>query len=85
MWRAYPRPYQRDLFPPTPSSVHVFVHGGTVSPFAGFPAVAEARGFGPMENTSRWDWNSNDADVCCMNQGLGQGAGQGLPPEAHVR
>jgi hypothetical protein len=19
-----------------------------------------------MENTSRWDWNSNDADVCCI-------------------
>ena len=18
-------------------------------------------------NTARWDWNSNDADVCCMN------------------
>ena len=39
-----------------------------VSPFAGFPAVQEARGFGPMagNNWSRWDWNSNDAYVCCM-------------------
>jgi hypothetical protein len=40
---------------------------GLVSPFAGFPGVAVARGFTPMKNTSRWDWNSNDADVCCMN------------------
>jgi hypothetical protein len=45
---------------------------GTVSPFAGFPAVASARGFDPMAaDTSRWDWNSNDADVCCMNAAAG--------------
>ena len=42
---------------------------GLVAPFNGFPAVAAARGFGPMAtpNTDRWDWNSNDADVCCMD------------------
>merc|ERR1740117_596849 len=46
---------------------------GTVSEFAGFPAIAAARGFEPMENTTRWDWNSNDADVCCMNSGGEEG------------
>ena len=30
------------------------VADGTISPYAGFSAVAEARGFVPMENTSRW-------------------------------
>ena len=39
----------------------------TISSLNGFPAVAESSGFLPMhDNYSRWDWNSNDADVCCM-------------------
>ena len=44
---------------------------GQVSPYANFPAVAAARGFLPMENTTRWDWNSNDADVCCITKDQG--------------
>ena len=44
-----------------------------VSNIAGFDAaVAAARHFTPdMEgpvNYKRWDWNSNDADVCCMTK-----------------
>jgi hypothetical protein len=39
-----------------------------VAPYAGFPAVAEQRMFRPMagDNWTKWDHNSNDADVCCM-------------------
>lgn len=39
-----------------------------VAPFAGFPAVATQRLFPPMsgDNWTKWDHNSNDADVCCM-------------------
>eukprot|EP00035_Acanthoeca_spectabilis_P013138 m.238986 g.238986 ORF g.238986 m.238986 type:complete len:467 (-) comp15813_c1_seq4:208-1608(-) len=39
-----------------------------VAPFAGFPAVAAQRLFPPMsgDNWTKWDHNSNDADVCCM-------------------
>jgi hypothetical protein len=44
-----------------------------VSNFAGFNAsVAVARNFTPNmegpQNYKRWDWNSNDADVCCMTK-----------------
>jgi hypothetical protein len=43
-----------------------------ISNFAGFDAgVAAARNFTPMAgatNYTRWDWNSNDADVCCMTK-----------------
>ena len=44
-----------------------------VSNIAGFNAqVAEARFFSPdmvgPSNYTRWDWNSNDADVCCMTK-----------------
>ena len=42
---------------------------GQIAPYAGFPSVAAARGFLPMQNdTRRWDWNSNDADVCCITK-----------------
>lgn len=45
---------------PTPADAQV-------SPFAAFPKVANERGFDPMnEDWTRYDWNSNDADVCCM-------------------
>ncbi len=63
------------------------VEDGQIAPFAGFPKVAESRGFLPMANdTSRWDWNSNDADVCCMGGGNSSwviwGAGtQGAAPK----
>jgi len=58
-----------------------------VAPFAGFPATAAALLFPPMAaHRSAWDWNSNDADVCCMNSGANEsyvlwGAGtQGRAP-----
>merc|ERR1712125_207124 len=37
-----------------------------VSPYAGFHEVVAERGFDLMSaDWKRWDWNSNDADVCC--------------------
>jgi len=39
-----------------------------VSPYAGFAAVAARKRFGlNRDHWSSWDWNSNDADVCCMD------------------
>lgn len=44
-----------------------------ISNIAGFNSdVAKTRKFAPdmagPSNYSRWDWNSNDADVCCMTK-----------------
>jgi hypothetical protein len=37
-----------------------------VAPYAGFPANAARKNFPVLEkDLSGWDWNSNDADVCC--------------------
>ena len=59
-FKVWERSPNRPFIEPSPAD-------GTIAPYAGFPELAQARGFVPMENTSRWDWNSNDADVCCMN------------------
>jgi len=38
-----------------------------VAPYAGFPASAQRKGFGPNEaNWRDWDWNSNGGDICCL-------------------
>ena len=45
---------------------------GNISQIAGFTAQRAAeRGFAPAmagANFSKWDWNSNDGDVCCMTK-----------------
>ena len=39
---------------------------GAVAPFAGFAKDAVRKDFAVMEkDVPAWDWNSNDADVCC--------------------
>jgi hypothetical protein len=39
---------------------------GAVSPFAGFAKDAARKDFPVMsKDVPAWDWNSNDADVCC--------------------
>lgn len=35
------------------------------APLANFPAEAHRKGFDTMSDPADWDWNSNDADVCC--------------------
>eukprot|EP00912_Choanoflagellata_sp_UC4_P001896 UC4_evm1s1216 len=44
---------------------------GLISPFAGFPKIAKSRGFLPMENTTLWDWNSNDVNYRYGKMGPG--------------
>ena len=39
---------------------------GAIAPYVGFAKDAARKDFAVMENdVSAWDWNSNDADVCC--------------------
>lgn len=42
---------------------------GTIASLAGFPESASRKGFDTMSGKHwvDWDWNSNDADVCCYN------------------
>ena len=45
-----------------------------VSKFAGFPAVASELGWDLNHQYPRsWDFNSNDADVCCMDPSVKEG------------
>ena len=42
---------------------------GAVAPFAGFASDAVRKDFPVMEkDVPAWDWNSNDADVCCTGR-----------------
>ncbi|CAB9507939.1 expressed unknown protein [Seminavis robusta] len=39
-----------------------------VAPYNGFPAAQESRQFPPMhQDWTKWDWNSNDADIAYYN------------------
>eukprot|EP00041_Stephanoeca_diplocostata_P003034 m.31478 g.31478 ORF g.31478 m.31478 type:complete len:923 (-) comp13977_c0_seq1:581-3349(-) len=74
------------LIYPTPNDANV-------APYAGFPAVAAAEGFGPMhDHWTYWDHNSNDGDVCCMHPnasgswlvwGASTQGGKPTPPVTH--
>ena len=66
----------------------------TVAPLAGFPAQASRKGFDTMAgHPELWDQNSNDADVCCYNDGDDAGSwviwgastqgGRPTPPAKH--
>eukprot|EP01065_Artemidia_motanka_P028046 TRINITY_DN33257_c0_g1_i1.p2 TRINITY_DN33257_c0_g1~~TRINITY_DN33257_c0_g1_i1.p2 ORF type:complete len:334 (+),score=96.20 TRINITY_DN33257_c0_g1_i1:61-1062(+) len=45
-----------------------------VAPFCGFPENEVRKGFPVMSaNWDHWDWNSNDADVCCMHPDVSSG------------
>eukprot|EP01062_Namystynia_karyoxenos_P003265 TRINITY_DN1115_c0_g1_i1.p2 TRINITY_DN1115_c0_g1~~TRINITY_DN1115_c0_g1_i1.p2 ORF type:complete len:358 (+),score=94.89 TRINITY_DN1115_c0_g1_i1:63-1076(+) len=62
-----------------------------VAPYVGFPEDASRKDFDPMHaNWKDWDWNSNDADVCCHGVSEGGswliwGAGtQGAKPHPPV-
>ena len=62
----------------SPNSPFVAPHSydANVSSYAGFPAVAKDRGFLPMHaDYTKWDWNSNDADVCCMTDQVNDRSG----------
>ena len=63
---------------------------GAVAPYVGFAKDAARKDFAVMQkNVSAWDWNSNDADVCCTGDSSPsfivwgastQGGKSGLPP-----
>ena len=63
---------------------------GAIAPFAGFAKDAHRKGFDVMsQHLDEWDWNSNDADVCCSGGSVGafviwgastQGGASKLPP-----
>ena len=43
----------------------------TVAPYAGFPQSYKRKGFQlNIDNWQAWDRNSNDADVCCMDDSV---------------
>eukprot|EP00040_Diaphanoeca_grandis_P030663 m.181823 g.181823 ORF g.181823 m.181823 type:complete len:381 (+) comp32081_c1_seq3:65-1207(+) len=51
--------------------IHPTAADANVAPFAGFPGVEEQREFPPMhDDYTRWDWNSNDADLCCFTENV---------------
>jgi hypothetical protein len=60
----------RDLRPPWQSVTMIVPtpEDANVAPFAGFPSSYERKGFQVNhEHWEDWDFNSNDADVCCMD------------------
>ena len=72
------------MIAPTPADANI-------APFAGFAANAARKRFDLNHNNwQAWDWNSNDADVCCMDDSVNGsyivwGAStQGRPPNPPV-
>ena len=63
-----------------------------IAPYAGFPERAGRLGFATnAHHWQAWDWNSNDADVCCADVDNGEGSfivwgasTQGAAPHAPV-
>lgn len=63
---------------------------GAIAPYVGFAKDAKRKEFDVLAaHLDEWDWNSNDADVCCLGGSVGafiiwgastQGGASKLPP-----